>query len=53
MLLVDGDPLQDPSLLVVPDRSLLVIVKDGRIFKNRVTACNENSSGIAPEPFYF
>jgi len=31
-------PLQDPSLLADPDRNLLVIIKDGKIFKNRVTA---------------
>ena len=34
LLLVDGDPLADLDLLVDPDRSLLVIMKDGRIHKD-------------------
>lgn len=33
LLLVDGDPLSDPSLLVNKDR-LLLIMKDGQIHKN-------------------
>lgn len=34
LLLVDGDPLQDLSLLQRPESSLLLIMKDGRIYKN-------------------
>jgi imidazolonepropionase-like amidohydrolase len=34
LLLVDGDPIADLDLLVDPDRSLLVIMKDGRIHKD-------------------
>jgi imidazolonepropionase-like amidohydrolase len=34
LLLVDGDPLADLSLLADPQRRLLVIMKDGTIYKN-------------------
>jgi imidazolonepropionase-like amidohydrolase len=34
LLLVDGDPLQDLSLVATPDRSFSVIMKDGRICKD-------------------
>jgi imidazolonepropionase-like amidohydrolase len=34
LLLVDGDPIADLDLLADPDRSLLVIMKDGRIYKD-------------------
>jgi len=34
LLLVDGDPVANIELLADPDRSLLVIMKDGKIFKN-------------------
>ncbi|MEO9191732.1 MAG: amidohydrolase family protein [Acetobacteraceae bacterium] len=34
LLLVDGNPLDDITLLAKPDASLLVIMKDGRIHKN-------------------
>lgn len=34
LLLVDGDPVQDIALLADPERSLAVIMKDGRIHKN-------------------
>jgi imidazolonepropionase-like amidohydrolase len=33
LLLVDGDPLADLSILLNPDR-LAVIMKDGQIYKN-------------------
>lgn len=36
VLLVDGDPTQDIRLLADPERNLLVIVKDGRVYKNTV-----------------
>jgi imidazolonepropionase-like amidohydrolase len=38
LLLVDGDPMQDIGLLADPDKNLLVVMKDGRFFKNRLTA---------------
>jgi imidazolonepropionase-like amidohydrolase len=34
MLLVDGDPTKDINLLADPQRNFLLIIKDGRIFKN-------------------
>ena len=34
LLLVDGDPLSNLSLLSRPDETLLIIMKDGEIFKN-------------------
>lgn len=34
LLLVDGDPLADIKLLENPEKNLLVIMKDGRIYKN-------------------
>jgi hypothetical protein len=34
LLLVDGNPLQDLSLVATPDTSFGVIMKDGRIYKN-------------------
>jgi imidazolonepropionase-like amidohydrolase len=34
LLLVDGDPLADLKLLADPARNLVVIVKDGKVYKN-------------------
>ena len=34
LLLVDGDPIANISLIADPAKNLLVIMKDGRIFKN-------------------
>jgi imidazolonepropionase-like amidohydrolase len=34
LLLVDGDPIADIKLIETPDTSLLVIMKDGKIYKN-------------------
>jgi imidazolonepropionase-like amidohydrolase len=34
LLLVDGNPLQDLSLVATPDSSFSVIMKDGRIYKD-------------------
>ena len=34
LLLVDGDPIADIDLLADPDRSLLIVMKDGRICKD-------------------
>lgn len=36
LLLVDGNPLEDLSLIEDPARRFLVIMKDGRIYKNAV-----------------
>ena len=34
LLLVDGDPLEDIGLVADPDKNFLVIMKDGKIYKN-------------------
>jgi imidazolonepropionase-like amidohydrolase len=36
LLLVDGDPLENIKLLEDPDKNLLIIMKDGMIYKNTV-----------------
>ncbi|WP_163990357.1 metal-dependent hydrolase family protein [Pyxidicoccus caerfyrddinensis] len=38
LLVLDGDPLKDLTLFEDPDTHLLVIMKDGRLFKNRLTS---------------
>jgi imidazolonepropionase-like amidohydrolase len=37
LLLVDGDPLADIKLLEDPSKNLVVIMKDGKIFKNTLS----------------
>jgi imidazolonepropionase-like amidohydrolase len=37
LLLVDGDPLANIKLLEDPGKNLLVIMKDGKIYKNTLT----------------
>ncbi len=37
MLLVDGDPIDNPELLVDADRNIRLIMKDGRIFKDSLS----------------
>ncbi len=34
LLLVDGDPISDIRLLAEPEKNLLVIMKDGKVYKN-------------------
>jgi len=34
LLLVDGDPLSNIRLIEDPERNLLMIMKDGKVFKN-------------------
>lgn len=36
MIMVDGDPLADINLLADPERNLSLIMKDGKLFKNRL-----------------
>lgn len=38
LLLVDGDPIADIKLIADPDKNLKIIMKDGRIYKNTLTA---------------
>jgi imidazolonepropionase-like amidohydrolase len=37
LLLVDGNPLENLDLVADPDRNFLVIMKDGRIYKNALS----------------
>jgi len=37
LLLVDGNPLQDINLVADPDKNFLIIMKDGKIYKNTLT----------------
>jgi len=34
LLLVDGNPLENIKLIEVPEKNLVVIMKDGTIYKN-------------------
>ncbi len=36
LLVVDGNPLEDVRILEDPDRTLRLIVKDGRVVANRL-----------------
>jgi imidazolonepropionase-like amidohydrolase len=36
ILLVDGNPLEDLKILTDYDNSLLLIVKDGKVYKNNI-----------------
>ena len=38
LILVDGDPLANFPLITDPEKNFLVIMKDGRLFKNLLTA---------------
>ena len=37
LLLVDGNPLENIKLVEDPDKNFLIIMKDGRIYKNTVS----------------
>jgi imidazolonepropionase-like amidohydrolase len=36
LLLVDGDPIENIKLLADPDKHLVVIMKDGKVYKNTI-----------------
>jgi imidazolonepropionase-like amidohydrolase len=38
LLVVDGDPLSDIALVAKPEKNLMVIMKDGKIYKNALPA---------------
>jgi imidazolonepropionase-like amidohydrolase len=38
MLLIDGNPLEDISLIADPDKNMKLIIKDGVIHKNTLAA---------------
>jgi imidazolonepropionase-like amidohydrolase len=37
LLLVDGNPLEDINLVADPDKNFVVIMKDGRIYKDTLS----------------
>jgi imidazolonepropionase-like amidohydrolase len=37
LLLVDGNPLEDINLVANPDKNFVVIMKDGRIYKDTLS----------------
>ena len=39
LLLVDGDPISNIKLLEDPSKNLVVIMKDGKIYKNVLSKC--------------
>ena len=36
MILVDGNPLENIDLIADPDKNFVVIMKDGKIYKNEL-----------------
>jgi imidazolonepropionase-like amidohydrolase len=38
LLVVDGNPISDIALLAKPDKNFMVIMKDGKIYKNTLAA---------------
>lgn len=44
LLLVDGNPLKDLSLIANPDKNFLVIIKDGKIYKNTLKSKNKTAN---------
>lgn len=38
ILVLDGNPLEDISLIADPERSMRLVMKDGRIHKNTLSA---------------
>jgi imidazolonepropionase-like amidohydrolase len=40
LLLVDGDPIENIDLIAKPDQNFLVIMKDGKIYKDALNSSN-------------
>lgn len=36
MIIVDGNPLKDIDLVADPDKNFIMIMKDGKIYKNTI-----------------
>lgn len=36
LLLVDGNPLENIDLIADPDKNLVLIMKDGKVYKNTI-----------------
>jgi imidazolonepropionase-like amidohydrolase len=50
LLLVEGDPLEDVALLGDPERSLVLIVKDGRVVRSKLSSSQVELAGARPAP---
>lgn len=48
MLLVNGDPLQNLDLVADPAKNFLVIMKDGKIFKNTLPPTATRAEATRP-----
>jgi imidazolonepropionase-like amidohydrolase len=46
LLLVDGNPVEDINLIAAPDKNFLIIMKDGKIFKDALTPMKSRRSLI-------
>lgn len=44
LLLVDGDPLSNIDLIADPEKNFVVIMKDGKVYKNSLSPSNVRSS---------
>jgi imidazolonepropionase-like amidohydrolase len=42
LLIVDGDPLKTIQLMADPDRSFLLIMKNGRLYRNRLAKMSKD-----------
>jgi len=45
LLLVDGDPLANINLIADPAKNLLIIMKDGKIYKNTLGSTPQAATG--------
>src|SRR5262249_11926923 len=46
LLLVDGDPIANIALITDPEKNLLVIMKDGKVYKNLIRAAPGTSDVV-------
>ena len=51
LLLVDGDPIADIGLIADPEKNLLVIMKDGRVYKDALRHQGESMNKYGAEFF--
>jgi imidazolonepropionase-like amidohydrolase len=51
LLLVDGDPIANIALIAAPEKSLLVIMKDGKIYKNALGTDRLSMIDVIRRPF--
>lgn len=50
LILVRGNPLEEIELIANPSKAFVVIMKDGKIFKNTVTSNAVTSNAVTPTP---